>query len=88
MNIQHKLAHLEGIYGEAASVTSVAALTQLKDRKQIKMADKIVCLVTSTGLKDPDSTSRHLGPLLSLKSPDLEKLIQQIQAKHGLDLGR
>jgi len=88
MRFQKKLAQLEGIYGEAASVTSLAALEQLLDKEFISNNDRVVCILTSTGLKDPASTAQYLEPILTLKEPDVDEMIRQVRESYRMELPR
>jgi threonine synthase len=56
------LAEKEGIFGEPASAASLAGLIKMS-KKGIKLAGKkAVCIITGTGLKDPDTTVRMAQP--------------------------
>ena len=52
------LAVKEGIFGEPASAASVAGLLKTAPKKSLA-AKKIVCVITGTGLKDPDVPRRY-----------------------------
>jgi len=60
------LASKEGIFGEPASAASVAGL--MKTSKQgLRLSDKrVVCLITGTGLKDPDLPTKFVEPFPEL----------------------
>src|SRR5699024_677984 len=60
MRMQNLLASTEGIYGEAASLTSLVAIEKLKQQNKINENSKIVSILTSTGLKDTASTAVRL----------------------------
>jgi threonine synthase len=54
MDAYTKLATVEGIFGEPASAAALAGLIKHKNQG-LKLSDKkIVCVITGTGLKDPD----------------------------------
>lgn len=55
---QEQLAQLEGIYCEPAGAVALAGLKKMIDSGKIKRTDKVVCLVTGHGFKDPRSGSR------------------------------
>lgn len=60
------LASAEGIFGEPASAASLAGLIKLS-RQGLDLAGKrVVCIVTGTGLKDPDAALKETEPLLEL----------------------
>jgi len=48
-----ELARHEGIFAEPASALTVAALNMLIQQKKAKSDEKIVCLITGSGLKTP-----------------------------------
>lgn len=50
------LASNEGIFAEPASCASVAGIIKLNKQGFFKKADKIVCILTGNGLKDPDTS--------------------------------
>lgn len=83
---QLDLARLEGIYGEGASVTSLAALTGLVESGFIGASDRVVCVLTSSGLKDPVGTSKYLAPIPTLESPDLDCLNDVVAESYGIEI--
>ncbi len=60
------LATKGGIFGEPASAASVAGLLKLSRRGLDFSSKKVVCVITGTGLKDPDTTLKSAEPLLEL----------------------
>jgi threonine synthase len=68
----HVMATKEGIFGEPASAASVAGL--IKWSRHLDLSDKkVVCIVTGSGLKDPDTAMRGTPPFLELP-PELGKM--------------
>jgi threonine synthase len=57
MQWQQKLAREEGLYVEPASAGAIAAVAQFKANGQIMATDRIVVLLTASGLKDPYATA-------------------------------
>ncbi|MBO9618319.1 MAG: pyridoxal-phosphate dependent enzyme [Niabella sp.] len=55
---QQQLAQLEGIYCEPAGAVALAGLKKALSNGKIRRSDKVVCLVTGHGFKDPRSASR------------------------------
>ena len=49
---------MEGIFCEPASAASVAGMMKAKRNNLINPAASIVCVLTGTGLKDPDLASQ------------------------------
>lgn len=71
------LAAQEGIFGEPASAASVAGLIK-KAKRDIDFSDeKVVCVITGTGLKDPDTAlkSAHTIPEIPADLETIEKII-------------
>jgi threonine synthase len=54
LKAQRSLAKYEGLFVEPASASSIAALKKLVDQGSIDRDDKIVCIATGHGLKDPE----------------------------------
>jgi threonine synthase len=66
MRWQQRLAREEGLYVEPASAGAMAAIEQLRNSGQIESTDKVVALLTASGLKDPAATSAVQGDLLMI----------------------
>jgi threonine synthase len=60
MAAQRDLATLEGLYAEATSATTIAALKQMVAQGTVDADETVVCVMTSGGLKDPECTRRVL----------------------------
>ncbi len=60
------LATKGGIFGEPASAASLAGLIKLSRNGMDFSSKKIVCVITGTGLKDPDTAMGSAEPLLEL----------------------
>jgi threonine synthase len=82
MKMQKLLAESEGIYAEASSVTSLVAISKLKEQGKIQTSNSIVTVLTSTGLKDPKSTAENL-PEIKIISPNLNELRDALKNKYG-----
>ena len=67
----------EGIFGEPASSASLAGLIKLARNGLNLSAKRVVCVITGTGLKDPDTASRCSPPPTQLPA-DLEALEKAI----------
>lgn len=67
---QRMLASLEGIYGEMASVASIAGLMKLREEGKIQEDETIACLLTSSGLKSLDTTKKALPEMHPPIQPD------------------
>lgn len=51
----YRLIASEGVFAEPGSAASVAGLLQLSAAGKLQTGEKIVCVLTGNGLKDPDS---------------------------------
>jgi threonine synthase len=71
------LAVKEGIFGEPASAASVAGLIKKAKSGIDFSAKKVVCVITGTGLKDPDTAlkSAHTIPEIPADLETIEKII-------------
>ncbi len=63
---QKLLADKEGIFGEPASAASLAGLIKLSRNGIDFSQERVVCIVTGTGLKDTDAVARFAEPFLEL----------------------
>ena len=68
------LAKREGIFCEPASAASVAGIIKLH-RKGLDLRDlRVVCIITGSGLKDPELAVRFIGTGVKEVSSDLEEV--------------
>lgn len=70
------LAKTEGIFAEPAATSTIAALKKLLEMEKIDRSEKIVCVITGLGLKDP-ATARRLVERVR----EMEKLIKQVEER-------
>jgi threonine synthase len=54
LDAQKLLAEKEGLFVEPASAASIAGLLKLSEKEYFDIDEKIVCIATGSGLKDPD----------------------------------
>jgi threonine synthase len=54
LDAQKMLARLEGLFVEPASASSIAGLKKLVENGEIDKDERVVCVTTGHGLKDPD----------------------------------
>jgi threonine synthase len=73
----HFLASREGIFGEPASAASVAGLIKCAKKGLLKAGQRVVCVITGHGLKDPD-TATHRLKLPPAVEPSLEAVLKAI----------
>jgi threonine synthase len=83
--MQQYLAADEGIYAEASSVLSLAAIPHMIEAGAIDEGDTVVAFLTSSGLKDPDMTAEHL-PSIPLIEPELDELLKLLKNTYNLDV--
>ena len=60
------LATKGGVFGEPASAASLAGLIKLSRKGMDFSSKKVICVITGTGLKDPDTAIKSAEPLLEL----------------------
>jgi threonine synthase len=65
INAYRLMAIKEGIFGEPASAASLAGLIKLSKKDNFS-GKRVVCIVTGTGLKDPDVPARYARAPLEL----------------------
>ncbi|MBZ4666570.1 MAG: L-threonine synthase [Mahella sp.] len=71
------LASAEGVFAEPASCASVAGVIKLSRRGFFKKGQRVVCILTGNGLKDPD-TAIKLGGQPKVWPADLRVLEQEL----------
>jgi threonine synthase len=77
MRMQRRIAAATGLFLEASSVTTFVAVEKLASEGRVGPDDDVVCIATSTGLKDVDSAELRLPPVVTVP-PDLDALEQAI----------
>ncbi|MGN9165245.1 threonine synthase [Tissierellaceae bacterium HCP3S3_D8] len=71
---QSKMASI-GIFGQPASATSLAAVKKLTSQGYLKKEDRVVCIVTASGLKYTSALDRHKLNILDAKLEELNHII-------------
>ncbi len=61
--MQLQVARQIGLYAEVSSAASVAAAAALARQGVCRAGARVVCIITSSGLKDPGATRRNLPPV-------------------------
>lgn len=84
LRAQYDLASLEGIYVETSSALSVAVLPELVRRGAVDPDSTVVAVLTSTGLKDPQTTADHLPPIPKTDA-DLDSALDALHTAYGFD---
>lgn len=68
-----ELAREVSVFGEPAGVVPLAALQKAVENNMIKEGEKVILLITGSGLKDIDSAMKSVGKPLKI-SPDIKEL--------------
>ena len=76
---QKQLARVEGIFVEPASASSIAGLIKLLNKGVIDKDERVVCVTTGHGLKDPDTAVK-----MSEKPVEVDAKISAIEDALGL----
>jgi threonine synthase len=85
MQAQKDIAKKEGLYCEPASASCLAAVRQLLGNNKIRKNENVVMLLTSTGLKDTNSTTKYLPEVPYIK-PDIGELTKSLKNSYGISL--
>ncbi len=82
---EQEIAKLEGIFAEPASSATIAALKKLINQGTITRKDKVVCLITGSGLKATDVlqtlTKKRKTAILGLELSTKEKMLRILSQK-------
>lgn len=76
------LARTTGIWGEPAAVAGVAALRDLVERGEVSRTERVLLVITGTGLKDIPSTLRAAGSAMDIE-PSLDAVAAALQMRHA-----
>lgn len=82
MTMQQRLAASEGIFVEPASAMGVAAAEDLLKQGRIRRDEKVVVVLTSTGLKEPYSAIEYLPELATIE-PSLRSLRENLKSEYN-----
>jgi threonine synthase len=76
---QQLLGRREGVCVEPASAASVAGLKKLRDDGIIDKGERVVCICTGNGLKDPDTIINNCAPPIKCGNSvaDVERILSQ-----------
>jgi threonine synthase len=89
---EQKIARLEGIFAEPASSATIAALEKMVAQGTINKKDRVVCLITASGLKATDVlqalTKKRKTAVVGLELSTKEKILRILSRKdtYGYDL--
>jgi len=79
LDAQKMLAQAEGLFVEPASASSIAGLKKLIENREIDKDERVVCVTTGHGLKDPDVAVR-----MSEKPVEVDAEMEAIELVLGL----
>jgi threonine synthase len=79
LEAQKILSRLEGLFVEPASASSIAGLRKLVANGTIDKNERVVCVTTGHGLKDPDTAIR-----MSEKPLEVDAEVAAIEEALGL----
>jgi len=79
ISAQQLLGRKEGVCVEPASAASIAGLKKLKAMGIVDRDEKVVCICTGNGLKDPDTIIKNSPPPISCKNS--VKAVEEILSK-------
>ena len=74
------LARREGVFGEPASAASVAGVMKMARNGMDFRGQRVVCVITGSGLKDPDLAAQQIDIPLQRVAPDLEAMERALKA--------
>ena len=80
LSAEKELASKESIFAEPSAALPLAALKKLAGKKIFKKDDKIVCVITGNGLKDPVTMLRILPSPPSIE-PDMKEVGKYLKMK-------
>jgi threonine synthase len=72
------LTRLDGVFCEPASAASVAGLVKWAKARRLTAEDRVVCILTGNGLKDPDTAVRRSARPLSVGA-NLSEVLDALQ---------
>ena len=64
------IARSEGVFAEPASAASVAGVLKYAAKGLFKKEDRIVCVLTGHGLKDPDNAIKRIAEPVSVPADE------------------
>ena len=83
LNAWRQMAAREGIFCEPASAASVAGVIKLAGKGELPPDQRIVCVLTGTGLKDPELARRSIQVELTEVDARIEDVEATVLASVG-----
>ncbi|MGQ9720228.1 MAG: threonine synthase [Candidatus Jordarchaeum sp.] len=83
LEAQKMLARTEGIFVEPASASTIAGLRKLIMNGEIHRSERVVCVTTGHGLKDPDTAIKSCEETIQVEAniQEIEKILSEIIKK-------
>jgi threonine synthase len=78
LEAQRLLAEQEGIFCDPASATTLAALLRLSKKMTFGVRDRIILVITGSGLKTLEDLNPSMAKAEEASLEDLEKKIQSV----------
>jgi threonine synthase len=79
------LAGRHGMFAEPAAAASLAAVVSAIDSKTIKPTDRVLVMITGSGLKDTKNAIRAGGQPIRVE-PSLDAVAAQVNKLNGMNL--
>jgi threonine synthase len=86
--MQHRLADLEGLFAEASSVLGLVLAGRARQDGTLRADDRVVVILTASGLKDPGPAARHFAPIRTISAPTFEALETALDRSSARGLSR
>lgn len=80
-----KLASSEGVFAEPGSCASLAGVMKMKQLGRLSSGQKVVCVLTGNGLKDPQTAIEQLSFEPRVVPCDFECLVDAMMPKEGVN---
>jgi threonine synthase len=81
--MQRQLAELEGLFVEPSSAPPLVLAARARRDGTLSQDDRVVAVVTASGLKDPPTAGRHFPPVPVLADANLSALMEALQYTYG-----
>ena len=82
---QKELAEKEGVYCESASAAAYAGLKKLREEGRVLPGEKVVMLITASGVKDTKVTSSYLPEAPEIGA-DVKSMIQILKEYYHISV--
>ncbi|HJC66974.1 MAG: pyridoxal-phosphate dependent enzyme [Lachnospiraceae bacterium] len=83
---QKELAQKEGVFCESASATTLAGLRRLRAEGAIKEGERVILLITASGVKDTAVTASYLGEIPEVGG-ELSQVAKVLRDVYGVTVG-